>query len=928
MKTVYLFASALSAYCFFISVSTSLLPANRSFEVTSNLAFQIVSYDCNSGVLQYKITGGDGSPINLVLPGIFAGTVSAENVATHTFPGDARVGRTTTGYANQSGNQISITFITSCNLSLNNPGNPPTNPPANSPSGGSLAFQIVSYDCNSGLLQYQMNGGDGSPINLTLPGIFAGNVSAGSVATHTFPGDARTGRTVNGTATQSGNQISINFTTNCNLSNSNPNTNLPSNPNPGTNPLSGSNLSFQIVSYDCNSGVLQYKMTGGGSSPVNLTLPGIFAGTVSAGVVASHTFPGDARVGRTVNGTASKDGNQISINFTTSCNLTGSGSTPSSNPNSGNQPSTSNPAGSNFSGSFDEANCRYIRGWVMNRNTPYQSTKVDIYVNGWLVVRNALANQPRQDVANAFGISGYNSFGFVASIPRSFKLGSVLTISVKYAGTSTDIQGSPRLTEICPNMYISTTGGGDCGGQVARVFPGAEEAITTVIARTGATGLQLNAEKIKSLTSKLIPMYKDREISLHTYAFTPLSNAKNLAPQITKAVVGGAVIGMALSRQSALPDQRSSAQTLPTVGLGTALTIPLVKDVLANRLPKAGIELAFYDKNGKFIYRQVATINKPARKDWQLLQIRGRALQDGYIAMRIHNRNKIPVYFDDIKLKITSTRVLDKNNEMELNSRKFSSANGFVIQVDTEKNTYLTSADDDCEESTIDLGAIITLQEWANLTGGNWLDPVSVTAPAPSYGYSNGDVVPLPNTGGSGNGGGSSGGQGDLPRPTPVFTNEPLCCTLKRMWQASLDSNGQPKVEVMALATNLGTLVFPVSGLDCAGTYQTNSVSRSYTDIFGNYVIVTDVNGNMSTVLDLCDGRRVEVYGVYHTHPSTAVGNPFQPSPADIGWAASHPGTSTFILGQNGLMRYDGNGNTYPALSSQDLVNCTINCPQ
>ncbi|WP_461081927.1 PA14 domain-containing protein [Spirosoma flavus] len=203
------------------------------------LAFQIVSYDCNSGTLQYQFTGGDGSPINVVLPGIFAGTMYADNLATHTFPGDARTGRSVSGNANQSGNQISVNFTTSCNLTSGGSNPPPTsNPPSNPnpPSGGSLAFQIVSYDCNSGVLQYQMTGGDGSPINVVLPGIFAGTMYANNVATHTFPSDARQGRSVSGNASQSGNQISISFTTSCNLSSgtSNPPTtsNPPSNPNP------------------------------------------------------------------------------------------------------------------------------------------------------------------------------------------------------------------------------------------------------------------------------------------------------------------------------------------------------------------------------------------------------------------------------------------------------------------------------------------------------------------------------------------------------------------------------------------------------------------------------------------------------------------------------------------------------------------------
>lgn len=94
-------------------------------------------------------------------------------------------------------------------------GTPPPPPP---PGGGSLAFQIVSYDCNSGLLQYRFNSSDGSAVSVNLPGIFGGTVSPNTVLSYTFPGDGLQGRTVTGTATQSGTQISINFTNGCGLS--------------------------------------------------------------------------------------------------------------------------------------------------------------------------------------------------------------------------------------------------------------------------------------------------------------------------------------------------------------------------------------------------------------------------------------------------------------------------------------------------------------------------------------------------------------------------------------------------------------------------------------------------------------------------------------------------------------------------------------
>ncbi len=93
----------------------------------------------------------------------------------------------------------------------------PTPTVTGTPTATALAFKIVSYDCNSGVLQYQMIGGNGTSINLNLPGLYSGLVNANVIATYTFPPDARVGRAMVGSATQTGVTVSISFTTSCNL---------------------------------------------------------------------------------------------------------------------------------------------------------------------------------------------------------------------------------------------------------------------------------------------------------------------------------------------------------------------------------------------------------------------------------------------------------------------------------------------------------------------------------------------------------------------------------------------------------------------------------------------------------------------------------------------------------------------------------------
>jgi hypothetical protein len=189
---------------------TGSTPTPTPTPTPGGLAFQIVSYDCNTGVIRFQVTGGNGSPIQLTLHGLFSDQVTANTVYSATYPSDGRTGRTTSGQATQSGNQVAISFTNGCNLT----GTPTPTP---TPTPGALAFQIVSYDCNTGLLRFQLTGGNGAGIQLTLYGLFSDQVTANTIYSATYPADGRTGRTTTGQATQSGNQINISFTNGCNL---------------------------------------------------------------------------------------------------------------------------------------------------------------------------------------------------------------------------------------------------------------------------------------------------------------------------------------------------------------------------------------------------------------------------------------------------------------------------------------------------------------------------------------------------------------------------------------------------------------------------------------------------------------------------------------------------------------------------------------
>ena len=54
----------------------------------------------------------------------------------------------------------------------------------------------------------------------------------------------------------------------------------------------------------------------------------------------------------------------------------------------------------------------------------------------------------RQDVATAYGLTT-NRFGYSWSYPTSYRTGQPLTVTVRYAGTMTELSSSPRLTPGC-----------------------------------------------------------------------------------------------------------------------------------------------------------------------------------------------------------------------------------------------------------------------------------------------------------------------------------------------------------------------------------------------------------------------------------------------------------------------------------------------
>ncbi len=118
-------------------------------------------------------------------------------------------------------------------------------------------------------------------------------------------------------------------------------------------------------------------------------------------------------------------------------------------------PPTTPPTNANYASSLDEGSCQTVAGWAFNQNTPAQSITVDIYLNGQLAQGGYPATNPRPDVATYYGTGSNNQYGFSWPVPASYRNGGSLTVSVRYGGTSQDINGSPRSAGTCNGSRVA-----------------------------------------------------------------------------------------------------------------------------------------------------------------------------------------------------------------------------------------------------------------------------------------------------------------------------------------------------------------------------------------------------------------------------------------------------------------------------------------
>ncbi|WP_138991498.1 hypothetical protein [Larkinella sp. C7] len=117
------------------------------------------TYDCNTGAITFNTTGGDGTTITFVAPGIARSSVTS---TTGTVEAGLRFDpKPIPIQATQNGITVSYLFDLPAYC---NGGQP-------SPGGGSLSLTQPTYDCATGAITFNTTGGDGTTISYVAPGI-------------------------------------------------------------------------------------------------------------------------------------------------------------------------------------------------------------------------------------------------------------------------------------------------------------------------------------------------------------------------------------------------------------------------------------------------------------------------------------------------------------------------------------------------------------------------------------------------------------------------------------------------------------------------------------------------------------------------------------------------------------------------------------
>ena len=274
--------------------STSTTPTNTNPPAsTRSLQLGTPNYNCQSGVITFRVasTNGSGNHVEFMVPGVTGWTTNS----THTLgEGVRRDAQTLTIFARQSGQETSLIWNIrgACDGSIVTPpvnqatSTNTTQPPVQSGNATGSSFAVLSptYYCQTGVITFSAGGGNGSTVEFMVPGVTGWTTNPN----HTLgEGVRRDAQTLTIFARQLGQETSLTWNIRGACDGSSPT------PSPTPNPVvnapvgpakpipSGSIFSLEAPAYDCPTGTMVLKTTGGNGSLIEFMAPGVTGWTTN-----------------------------------------------------------------------------------------------------------------------------------------------------------------------------------------------------------------------------------------------------------------------------------------------------------------------------------------------------------------------------------------------------------------------------------------------------------------------------------------------------------------------------------------------------------------------------------------------------------------------------------------------------------------------
>jgi hypothetical protein len=224
------------------------------------------TYNCSTGAFTFNTTGGDGSPIEYMAPGITGWTTNPNQFVDEGSRTALDV-QPFTLTARQNG--ITVTYIWDLRAYCN--GTPPP-PPVNPPTGGALTLTAPTYNCTTGAFTFNTSGGDVSTIEYMAPGITGWTTNPNQFVDE----GSRTANDVQPftlSARQNGVTVTYIWDLRAYCNGTPP-------PPPVTPPTVG-DFALTAPTYNCSTGAFTFNTSGGNGSTIEYMAPGITGWTTN-----------------------------------------------------------------------------------------------------------------------------------------------------------------------------------------------------------------------------------------------------------------------------------------------------------------------------------------------------------------------------------------------------------------------------------------------------------------------------------------------------------------------------------------------------------------------------------------------------------------------------------------------------------------------